>query len=116
MSGCAGLFPSLKLDSQGYPHVAYYYEGTKDGDLKYAFKDAAGWHLQEVDTPGNVGASSSLALSPDGKFWIAYLDSSHGDVKRAYTFPGYAVHLPFISYRDFAVMRPCQDESGGCAP
>jgi hypothetical protein len=60
----------LALDASGRPHIAYY-DGD-DADLKYAFKDAAGWHIQAVDAEGYVGEYCSLRLDSAGRVHICY--------------------------------------------
>jgi len=65
--------PSLSLDSQGRPHIAYG-ATTPSGffGLKYATRDGAGWRIEEVEA-GNIGyLSYSLALDPDDQPHIAY--------------------------------------------
>ena len=63
--------PSLALDSQGYPHVAYL---NNFGNLAYAYKAIDGWHTGEtvdLDTDRLSGAPS-LALTSDNQAHIAY--------------------------------------------
>lgn len=48
-----GVYASLALDSNGYPHIAYIIGGsdpdsTMDDGVSYAYKDAGGWHTQSV--------------------------------------------------------------------
>ena len=51
--GDTGWSTSLALDRDGYPHISYYYCGTyswcEAGDLKYAYQDASGWHIEAVE-------------------------------------------------------------------
>ena len=55
-----GQYSSIALDSAGWPHISYY--DFDHGDLKYAYKNASGWHIETVDAAGNVGGYTSLAL------------------------------------------------------
>ena len=55
-----GNYSSLALDSSGWPHISYW--DYTNADLKYAYKDASGWHIETVDYVGYVGAYTSLAL------------------------------------------------------
>ena len=82
-----GRDASLVLDSSGYPHVSYSRRidiPSGDTDLKYAYKDATGWHVQTVDVTGLVGAHSSLALDGSGHPHISYYDDTNNDLKYAY--------------------------------
>jgi hypothetical protein len=84
-------YPSLALDSGNMPHVCWYEEqdggGTTTQVLKYAYKDANGWHLQTVDSQQLCGAYCSIALDSNDKPHIAYYDErttpDHRDLKYA---------------------------------
>jgi PKD repeat protein len=73
---------SLVMDG-GYGHVSYY--DAMNGALKYAYQDASGWHLQTVDSDGDVGQHTSLALNEDGHPYISYYDADKAHLKLAYT-------------------------------
>ena len=89
--GLVGRYNSLTLDTSGYPHISYYHFGTSwpgnIGDLKYAYQDAAGWHIETVDSKGNVGQYASVALDADGYPHISYFDYTHRELKYAYQNP-----------------------------
>ncbi|WP_144060459.1 hypothetical protein [Archaeoglobus sulfaticallidus] len=78
-SSGGGRHPSLALDSNGNPHISYY--DATNGDLKYAYKDANGWHIETVDSEGDVGKYTSLALDSNGYPHISYYDATNGDLK-----------------------------------
>lgn len=63
-----GFGSSIALGSDGYPRIAYMYEDMGDAwELRYACRDAAGWHpttLYSFSWPG-YGATS-LAIDADG--------------------------------------------------
>jgi len=61
---------SLALDEDEYPHISYIDKTNQD--LKYAFQDASGWHIQTVDSEGWVGCDTSLALDEAGYPHISY--------------------------------------------
>ncbi len=84
--GEVGPSTSLALDSSGYPHISYCksdYEGQCD-DLKYAYRDASGWHIETVDAEGYVGGDTSLALDGSDCPRISYYHQGHMDVKYAW--------------------------------
>jgi len=89
-----GPYTSLALDVNGYPHISYLAENTGESiyDLKYAYKDARGWHIQTVDRGGYVGQYNSLALDEDGHPHISYLDwTTHEMLKYAYMDAGWHI-------------------------
>lgn len=71
-----GLYPSLQLDGQGNPHVAYYDERRLA--LIYASQDLAtrSWQLDSVTGGSNTGRGKfcSLKFGVDGLPKIAWLD------------------------------------------
>ncbi|MCU0611440.1 MAG: hypothetical protein MUE60_06585, partial [Candidatus Eisenbacteria bacterium] len=69
-----GQYASLALDSSGCPHISYYDE--RNGDLKYACREAAGWYTQTIDATGDVGLSTSITLGSSGLPRISYSDRS----------------------------------------
>ena len=74
---------SLKLDSGGNPHIAYY--DANSGGLIYASRLAPGvWSLQTVDTQGNVGEYCSLTLDDQDRPIISYYDATNQALKIAY--------------------------------
>ncbi|MEW6573798.1 MAG: Ig-like domain-containing protein [Bacillota bacterium] len=76
-SGYPGYYSSLALDASGYPHISYIKGaeavGGPTNDLKYAYKDAGGWHIEAVDTYGFI-YWTSIALDRSGYPHIGYWD------------------------------------------
>lgn len=66
--------PSLALDAQGRPHVAYggNLAGTYEYGLKYAWHDGSAWQIEMVDEDISPGWENSLAIDPLGDPHIAY--------------------------------------------
>jgi catechol 2,3-dioxygenase-like lactoylglutathione lyase family enzyme len=81
-----GLYSSLALDDDGYPHISYF-DAANDA-LKYAYKDAGGWHIETVEIVGwagyEYGAQTSLALDHQGRPHISYLYAPTVDLRHAY--------------------------------
>ncbi len=85
-TGSIGLWNSLAVVG-GKPAISYF-DDTND-DLKYAWArsacplSSADWVIHAVDTTGNVGWSTSLAVLSDGTPAIAYYDSTLGNLNFA---------------------------------
>ncbi|MEW6172725.1 MAG: Ig-like domain-containing protein [Bacillota bacterium] len=88
-AGNPGLYTSLALDDAGYPHISYTKGneavGGPTNDLKYAYKDASGWHITTVDETG-WDFYTALALDRSGRPHIGYWD--------------FAVKYPKYTYQD----------------
>ena len=69
--GTEGTFCSIVLDGNGYPHISYkdYNVTLPDGHLKYAYKDATGWHIESVAADGEY---TDIALDSNGYPHISY--------------------------------------------
>ena len=69
-----GLFSSLALDSDGYPHITYRHNIFGVGkNLRYAYKDVYGWHIEVVDDEFQFqGSYCSIALDSQDHPHIAY--------------------------------------------
>lgn len=75
-----GLFASLALAADGSPHVAFY--DRVDRVLKYATRGASGFDVRVLDggdpaDPIDAGQHASLAIAPNGRVGIAYLDATN---------------------------------------
>lgn len=79
-----GLFTSIDLDAYGDPHIAYY--DSINGDLKYTHKVYGGWRVDAIDTTGDTGLYTSLAVqTTDNKIFthFSYYDASNTDLRYA---------------------------------
>jgi hypothetical protein len=94
-----GAYCSLTVDSHDNPHISYYEWndvdwGTANGNLKYASWTGCAWNIETVDTDGNTGKDSSLALDPADNPHITYIDNANGDLKYASrTISGWNIQL-----------------------
>jgi hypothetical protein len=85
MTGDVGRYSALGLDTLDYPHIGYY--DATNGDLKYAHWNGSDWCIQHIDTLGDVGKYVSLLFWSEGwgdaAIYVAYYDSTNGDLKSA---------------------------------
>jgi hypothetical protein len=93
-AGKTGVHPSLALDAEGRPVVAFTYCGPASdrscpdtlgpqSKVRLARKEAGGWALYDVDDGqgfGRVGFFTSIAVAPDGKLGVAFTDDANGDL------------------------------------
>ena len=67
----AGPGASMRLDSQGRPHVSYFDQGF--GVLKYAVLSGAHWMTEVVDPRDQTGSETSLVLDASDQPAVTYL-------------------------------------------
>jgi hypothetical protein len=93
-SGKTGLHPSLALDPQDQPVIAYAYCGrTSDRDcpgslndgseVRLARKEGGEWKLYRIDDGmgfGHVGLFTSIVVDADGKAAVAFQDERNSDL------------------------------------
>jgi hypothetical protein len=82
-----GAWPSLTLDTDGFPHVSYgefVEDAVLDLNLRYAFRDRNGWHIEVVDSAGRSGYYTSIALDSRGFPHISYQERGEMDLKYAF--------------------------------
>ena len=85
---------SIIVDANGNPHISYStreyyvieYTDVDKSELKYAYKDAAGWHIETVTSDEYIGGYTTLAF-PSLSF-----DKNHN---------------PCISYQHYRCQWPC---------
>lgn len=74
---------SLALDSQsGKTYLSYYDFINKD--LKYYFKDTAGWQSETIDSLGAVGTGASMMIDAGGHPHFCYYDRNNNCIKYAH--------------------------------
>ena len=98
-----GKYASLGLDSSNRPNISYYFfdsEGTHEGDLLYARKVGGMWERYTVDSDGDVGLFTSIAIDGVDLPHISYYDKTLGELKYAFdpVLPTYTnfIYLPSI--------------------
>ncbi len=79
---------ALVLDAHGRPHISYCdpadnAAGPSSRVLKYAAWSGSDWDIQTVDSGGDVGYYSSLAVGTNGYPHISYFDYTNRDLKYA---------------------------------
>ena len=83
--GNVGLFTSLAIEGGATPdkHISYYDE--TNGDLKYARWDSGTetWSTETVDSTGDVGQYTAIAVNAAGRPRISYYDVTNGALKYA---------------------------------
>jgi hypothetical protein len=79
--GLGYLSNSVELDPGANPHISYYDSTSKD--LMYAVMEDENWTFETVDSEGDVGKFSSLALTSNSLARIAYWDATNMDLKCA---------------------------------
>jgi len=87
-----GLFSSIAVDAGGDPMISYY--ETTYLNLKFAICDRSAstngncdqtgdWSTVTVDSAGDVGKHTSIAVDANGDPMISYLDNTNNDLKLA---------------------------------
>ncbi|MBN1424516.1 hypothetical protein JXA88_08170 [Candidatus Fermentibacteria bacterium] len=73
---------SLALSEFGGPRICYRHLGQ----LKYAYRDASGWHFETADSigSGSLGHAPSLVLDTLGRPRISHHDATNDDLKYTY--------------------------------
>ncbi len=69
-SSTTNYWISLALDSHGYPHITYAAEESGYGEVRYAYRDSLGWHIQALDFWGQM--ANSLVLDRDDRPHLVY--------------------------------------------
>ena len=62
-------------------HISYY--DATNGHLKYAGNASGGWNIETVDSGGNVGWYTAIAVDRTGTVHISYYDIANKDLKYA---------------------------------
>ncbi len=92
-SGDNGQYVSMKIDSNGIPHVVYFFATNQDDvvkqDLKYAKWNTSSWDIITLDSIENVGMFASLALDSNDRAYVSYIDATNRKLKFTYQEPLY---------------------------
>jgi PKD repeat protein len=67
------------LDSLDKVHISYY--DVTNGDLKHATNASGSWVTETVDSAGDVGQYTSIAIDSSDYVHISYYDATNGDLK-----------------------------------
>jgi len=84
-TGNTGYYTSIAIDSNDRAHISYvsWTSGFGSGNLRYATELNGTWSTNTVDSVGDVGIDSSIALGSDDAAHVAYCDSGNGYLKYA---------------------------------
>lgn len=87
-NGDVGDYSSLVLDADDFPRISYMFDSNYGApptdDLRYIRWTGTGWTpIQAVDSVGDVGGYTSIAIGTDGFVHIAYFDYLNGNLKYA---------------------------------
>ncbi|MEC8107162.1 MAG: putative Ig domain-containing protein, partial [Candidatus Thermoplasmatota archaeon] len=79
-----GFHSSIAIDSNDGVHISYF--DNANDDLKYATcssgcTTASNWNKVSVDTSGDVGYYTSIAIDSDDAVHISYYDETNSDLK-----------------------------------
>jgi hypothetical protein len=76
---------AIAVGSSGEVHIAYYdyTYPSATGVLKYVTNVSGAWVTETVDSMGDVGMYTAIAIDVSGKAHIAYYDVTNGDLKYA---------------------------------
>ena len=103
-SGDVGLYTSIRVDNLGNKHISYRSRKNETLDLKYAYGYSnnigldMSWNIYNVDSSGDQGRYTSLALDNEGNRHISYFDNTNKDLKYAYGPSGLGVDISWELY------------------
>jgi hypothetical protein len=87
--GNAGNDASIAVSAGGKVHISYFYcgklsgSGCTDGDLRYALRTEGSFKIETVDSTGDTGWWTSIALDNKENVHIAYFSNSEKHLKYA---------------------------------
>jgi len=73
---------SIALDQNDYSHISYY--DYSNSDLKYAYQDASGWHIETAISANQVGNYNSIALDQSNYPHISHFDDTSNFIVHTY--------------------------------
>lgn len=76
-----GVHPSMQMDSQHQPHIAYY-GGHSDWSIKYAWNDGTQWQTATIDAQQYLNFPC-LVLDESDQAMIAYANWQNWDIRLA---------------------------------
>jgi len=85
-TGDEGYLSSITIGADGFPVISYYYHDGSSGDLKVARCSNAACTAStsaNVDSAGDVGWYTSIAIGTDGYPVVSYYDVTNQDLKVA---------------------------------
>jgi len=82
-SGFVGGYTSIAIDSTGHLHISYYYYdyNSENSDLMYATDVSGSWVTSIIESEGNTGKYTSIAVDLNDKAHISYYDIDNSSLK-----------------------------------
>src|SRR5207248_1717454 len=82
-TGFVGQYSSIAIGTDGFPVISYYVDTSADLKLVYCTNTTCSTNNTPttLDSTGDVGSFTSIAIGTDGFPMVSYYDTTNGDLK-----------------------------------